>query len=416
MKNQIIKLYKNPLIASSLIMIIGSNFANFLNYIYHLSVGRLLGPVGYGELAGILSLSGLITILPGSLNLVVTKFISSAKNEAELHSLIHWITSFSFVLGGGLAIFVIIASPFLSSFFKFNSSWLLIILAVSFFFSIPASYNRSILQGRLLFKGFVVTVVLENFLRLALGVALIYLGWSTYGAMAGIALASFFGWFSTHYFLKIFSQKKSEKSQIDKKEIFFYTVPILIQSLATTSLYSSDVLVVKHFFDGHTAGIYASLSTLAKIIFFATGPISAVMFPMVAKRKTDQKNFFSIFWWSLLLTTGVSLGVLFIYWIIPGIIVNILYGSLYQEAKQFLFPISLSMGLFAISSLCISFALSINKVKIVILPVLSAIIQITGMIFFHQNLLTIIYVSLLTNVLLCLLTIGFILKLNYEKA
>lgn len=415
MRKKITKIFQNHLFANSLIMIIGSNFANFLNYVYHLLVGRLLGPIGYGELAGILSLIGLLTILPGSFNLVVTKFISSTDDKKELGSLINWVTKFSFLLGGILAFLVFISSAFLTQFFNFTSPWLLIVLAISFLFSIPASYNRSILQGRLLFKSSMITIIAENFFKVLFGVSLIYLGWSTFGAVVGLAIANILGWLVTKKYLKELTKSVTEKIKVNKKEILSYTIPILIYSLATTSLYSSDVLLVKHYFSSQLTGIYASLSTLSKIIFFATGPIGAVMFPMVAKKKALNENYFSIFWWSLFLTCLVCGGVLIIYWLIPGIIVNLLYGSLFEEAKHFLFPISLSMALFAISSLAITFALSINRIKVVILPVLAATLQVNGIVFFHQDLVTVIYISLLTNIFLFISVILYILKLNYEK-
>lgn len=415
MKDYFFKLFKNPLVFNSFLMILGSNFSNFLNYLYHLVIGRLLGPSGYGELAGILSLSGLIAIIPGSLNLVVTKFISSTEDKNELNELIRWIVKLSFILGTILTISVLILSPLLSSFLNFSSYWLLIILALSFIFSIPASYNRSILQGKLSFNSFIITSISENLIRLISGVVLVYIGWSVFGAVFGILLTSIFGWFITKRFLEIKDKKKNLNFNVNKREVFYYTIPILIQSLASTSLYSSDLLLVKHYFDAHIAGIYASLSTLSKIIFFATGPIGAVMFPMASKRKAQNKNYFSVFWFSLLLTSLVCSGVLGLYFLFPNLIVNILYGSLFSEAEKYLFMISLSMALFAISSISISFALSINKLKIVIFPVISAVIQILGIVWYHQSLDQIIYVSVITNIFLCLSTIFYILKINISN-
>jgi O-antigen/teichoic acid export membrane protein len=415
MKDNFFKLLRNQFIASSIIMILGSNFANFLNYIYHLVLGRLLGPIGYGELAGLLSLTGLISIIPGSLSIVITKFISSTEDKKELKSLILWISKFSFLLGGIFSLAIIISSFFVSNFFNFSSFWLVIILSISFIFSIPTSFNRSILQGRLLFKGFVYTVIAENLSKVVISLILIYIGWSIFGAVVGITLSSIFGWLMTSYYLRNLFTDQSEKVKIDKKKIFLYSVPILLQSLSITSLYSTDVLLVNRFFSSYDAGIYASLSTLSKILFFATGPVAGVMFPMVSQRKSTGGNFFVIFWYSIGITTLICLSVLALYWLIPGLIVNSLYGELFIQAKSYLFLISLSMAFYAISALCINFALAISKIRVVAFPIIAAILQIIGISIYHQSILSVIYVSLVINVFLFVTTFMYTLMIRYEK-
>src|SRR5687767_11210649 len=91
MKKKFLELFKNPFLTGSLVMIIGSNFANAINYVYHILMGRLLGPASYGELSAILSLINLLGIVVASISLVTTKFVSAAKSEAEAIAIIYWI-------------------------------------------------------------------------------------------------------------------------------------------------------------------------------------------------------------------------------------------------------------------------------------------------------------------------------------
>ena len=81
---------KHPLFAGSMVMIIGNNFVNFLSFVYTLLMGRLLGPVDYGTFASLLSLVGLVSMIPFSLGMVIIKFISAAKSEDEAKTLINW--------------------------------------------------------------------------------------------------------------------------------------------------------------------------------------------------------------------------------------------------------------------------------------------------------------------------------------
>ena len=72
-------------------MILGSNANNFINYIYHFLMGRILGPSEYGILASLISLIGLVSIIPLSLNLVIVKFISSARDKTEVSHLFFYL-------------------------------------------------------------------------------------------------------------------------------------------------------------------------------------------------------------------------------------------------------------------------------------------------------------------------------------
>src|SRR3972149_7822692 len=86
-----LNLLKHPLFSGSAIMIFGSNLANFVAYLYHLVIGRLLGPAPYGELSAVLSVLGLIFASLNFLGLVIVKFVSSAKKD-ELVSIYSWFT------------------------------------------------------------------------------------------------------------------------------------------------------------------------------------------------------------------------------------------------------------------------------------------------------------------------------------
>ena len=79
MVNKVKGLISHPLFSGSAVMVVGSNLSSFLAYIYHLIIGRLLGPASYGELAAILSLIGLFAASFAFLGLVVIKFVSAAK-------------------------------------------------------------------------------------------------------------------------------------------------------------------------------------------------------------------------------------------------------------------------------------------------------------------------------------------------
>lgn len=407
MKRKIHAIVTNPLFSGSAIMVIGSNGVSFINYLYHLVMGRMLGPVGYGELAAIISLIGLLGIIPGSLNLVVIKHISAAQNEEDSAALISWLKTKIFLASLIFSFLVLLVSPFISSFLHIGVSYL-ILVSTTFLFGTLSMLNRSILQGLLRFKQMVISLLIENVIKLGVSILLVYLGFQVGGAIAGFVIAVILGWYITNRYLRYHSKRINIK--IDFKQIFSFTIPVLVQAIALTSLYSSDLILVKHFFSPHDAGIYASLSTLGKIIFFGSGPISAVMFPLVSRKKARGENYRKIFLYSFFATICLSIGILLIYWLYPSLAIKLLFGSKYLEAQNLLVWFGVFMSLFAMSSLLVNYGLSLGKTFTVILPLIAAILQIILILLFHQTLYLVILVSIFsTSLLLVSLLIYFTL-------
>lgn len=392
-------------------MIIGSNLASALNYLYHLIIGRLLGPAFYGELAALISVIGLLGIVPAAVSLVIVKQISSAKSEVEVNHLISWFKKKMFIVSLIFALIVLISSPFVSSFLHINEVSYLMLVSLSFLFSLQAGFNRSILQGLLKFKEIVTSILAENAAKLLISVSLILAGFAVGGAMTAFVLAAFLGWYLTNYYLKIKDQKDL-LLPTNLKPILMLTIPILVQSISTTSLYSSDVVLVKHFFSSYEAGIYASLSTLGKIIFFGAGPINAVMFPLVSKRNSKGENYKKVLIYSFAATAVFAVGICFVYWLIPNFAINLLFGSSYLESSKLLIWFGIFISLFTLSSLFINFGISLGKNRIVIFPLIFAILQIILISFFHQTIFTVVIISIIVTALL-LLTL--LIYLSFEK-
>lgn len=399
MRKKVQAIIANPLFSGSAIMILGSNSASVLNYLYHFIIGRMLSPGYYGELASLISVMGLLGIIPAALCLVIVKQISSAKDDEETLNLVKWFQTKIFIIAVIIAFFVLIASPFIASFLHINKISYFFLIVLTCLFSIQTAFNRSILQGVLKFKEMVVSLLTENVSKLLISILLIYLGFSVGGAMWAFVLSSLIGFYLTNIFLRIRNICET-KIGPDIRQIIKFTIPVVVYSFSTTSIYSSDLILVKHFFSSHDAGIYASLSTLGKIIFFGTGPIGAVMFPLVSKRSATGKPHQKIFILSFLATLILALIILGIYFLIPEIAIKMLYGSAYLGAASLLVWFGLFISFFTLSSLIINYCLSLGNTRVVFLPLFASIIQIVAIYFFHQTLFTVILVSTLISALL----------------
>lgn len=383
---------KNPFFSSSLIMIIGTNSINGINYIYHLMMGRLLGPSDYGELAAFFSLIGLLSVVPLSFGTVIIKFIAASKTDSEVAGYLKWFIKPVLVLAVFLAVGTAVSSAYLANYLNTPHTLGILIIAVSFLFGLPSYLFRSVLQGLIKFHLVVTSLISETALKLLTALIFIWWGWGVMGAMTGLLLSIIVGCLISYFFLRKYLSIKPS-SAIDKKGVMVFTMPVLIQTIAMTSLMSIDLILVKHFFSSFDAGVYASVATMGKIILFASAPVATVMFPLITKKHALKENFSPIFFLSLVATVLVVGSVILVYYFFPYFAMGMLYGDKYFSGISLLVPYALYTGLLSLVGLYTNLYMSINHNKIMLLPLIAAVFQFVLINLFHNSIQQVVWVS-----------------------
>lgn len=405
-----IDIIKHPLFGGSAVMIFGSNFANFFAYLYHLVLGRMLGPSAYSELAVALAAIGLFSTTFVFFGLVVVKFAASSKKNEKI-LLFKWLMKISKYFGVAGLIILIFLSPFVSSFLKIPLKIALIIPPTLFLFLFSFLF-RSFLQGLLKFGKSVSLIIVDISSRLVFGALFVFLGFSSLGGVLGITTGGILSLLLGYYYLRKYFSEKKAKEFSKGRQVLNYSTPIVIASIANNSFISSDVMLAKHYFDPHLAGIYASLSILGKIIFYGTAPIASVMFPIISKKYSQGQKYQKVLFLSTLMTALLAGFILIIYYLAPEIMIKILFGNKFLEASSYLVWFGIFMTFYTLANLFVSFYLSIENTKIVILPLFFALVQIVGILVFHETILSVIHVSTLASALLFL---SLIIYFWYEK-
>jgi len=399
------KILKHPLMSGGLIMVGGSMGVNAINYLYHLLMGRLLGPVDYGVLASLYSIIYLLGIVPISASVAIVKFISAARDKKEVYSIYLSLKKLVFYIAAVVSIVLLVSSPVIAKFLNIANFWLVSLLAVVNFFILVVLVNQATAQGLLKFSGSVIPNLISSVVKTLVGIILVILGFSVFGAVVGVVLASALAYFYSVWFI-VRHLKKEVVEPYRLNAFLRYSFPVLVQAFAFTSLFTVDVILVKHFLSPFEAGIYAALSTLGKIIFFAASPISATMFPIVSGRKSRGEAYQKVFFASLLITLLMSAGIVVFYWLFPNIAIGVLYGKAYLSAKPELVWMGVFILFYSLSYLLVNFSLSLGKTRVVYFPLVVALAQIPAIWFFHESLLQVIQISLtLTTTLFFVLMI-----------
>ncbi len=379
----------------------GAMAANVSAYLYHLIVGRILGPVAYGELAALLALFFILNVPSSVLQTISVKFFSSlrARNEhGQIRTLFVKTTFVTLALEG---IFLVLLMPFfriISEFLQIKDSSYLFYLYLTVSVYMVSIVPMSVLQAYQKFPEVAVFTNIGMFIRLVL---------SVFAAQFGVGLTlianlisnclSYIGYF---FPLKFIFRYTASPLLLSKKAVAKYSIPAFVATLCITLLYSIDVVLVKHFFDPHQAGIYSSLSVLGKVIFFASNAVGFVVFPMIAERRELKKKIDGLVIVALSFVGGVSGVLTILYFIFPSFVVRILFGNAFDEAIPFLGFFGIFLSFFSLSSILSNIYLAIGNTKFSFFMLLASVTQILGIFIFHETLLQVIMInSVITGVL-----------------
>jgi len=241
------------------------------------------------------------------------------------------------------------------------------------------------LQGTKRFKELGISFVANVFFKLVVGVFLVVIGLKVYGAILGFIIGIIISFLIIFPFLKdiLKTEKSTEKIEIFSKSSYPAFMGIIILVL----LYSLDVVFAKAFFISETAGEYAVISLLGKIILFLSISIGSVMLPINSERFINGGKTKSVFNKTIFLVSIICGISLFLFIFFPEFVVKTLFGIQYLAGSKILLYVGLSFSFISFLNIFILDAISRNnfKFKNAMFLLLGLIIQIILLSLFHQT-------------------------------
>lgn len=394
------KIKTDQLVRGSLIVFLGSTLTSAINYFYHMVLGRMLGPSDYGVFSSLLSLTYVYGIPVSVLNLVSLKYISSLRQSGgagQAAGFFRWFGKIILWFSFFLLIFSLAISPLVTNFLRLSSVFLVILANLITVIGVYGGLCFTMIQGSLRFGLYSVASFFSTVLKIIMAVIFVYFGWRVFGVLASLLLTTFFTLLLVYYFVskKIdLPKEKVKEVRIPFLEIIKYAFPVLFSSLALTSFYTTDILLVKNLFSENEAGLYASLAVLGKIVFFASSSIGMVMFPLVAGKRAKGENYRRVYLNSFLLVFFVSFGITTVYFLIPKLMVNLLFGSQYLAIAPLMGLFAVFMSFYALVYLTVNFFLAASRTVMIVLPLIGAVLQILLIFSFHTSLRQVVLINI----------------------
>lgn len=346
-KEKVLKLVNNPFIQGSMLYTGASFLTSILNYFFNISVGRILGPVGYGEITALFSYIVILSV-PISVitTIIIQKIGDREKDNATYTSALE--TWFLKKMSDKWYLFVLplLLIPFIPRITNLTPivGYSLIPLVLLAFI---AGFYDGALQGLHMFMAFSVIGILVVVIKL-LGVVI------TFGSFSTIDIIIFFLILSGIAKLAIskiaFNQKKQNSDQTPNKKIMhllsdkqlWYTT---LSLLSVNILNNGDVIFAKKFLSAYDAGIYSSWSLFAKIFFYAVGPILSVSFIFFTNKKEQTKHKKVLYISIVGLIISSIIGYI-IYTYFSSLVIGLFFGNRFNKVIPYLSSASIFGALY----------------------------------------------------------------------
>ncbi|MFQ5401705.1 MAG: oligosaccharide flippase family protein [Anaerolineae bacterium] len=374
-----------------LLLVTAVTFAYGLDYLFNLASGRLLEPAEFGILIALSGVGQVLVVASRVIQTVVTRYVSrfQAADEEAGRTVSFFRAMFRAAwFWGALATATAVLLSFpLARFLRIEAMGPVLALAVTTLLMVVRPVVGGALQGVQRFGALGAVQVIQAALRLALGVALMWLGWGALGAMASLPAASLaallFGWLVLQRALFAVTPRPH---QVSLPEMFRYSTVTAAGLISFALLINMDAILVRHYFDPVTAGHYSAAVTLGKVIQFFPVAVIMVLFPKAARRHAGKRDTGQVLLPAMLAVAVFCGAIALVYLLFGGAIVRLTLGSAYRVDGRLLGWVGGAMLTLSLANIWLNFFLSTERPRFVALILAGIVVQWGLMARFHQAL------------------------------
>lgn len=402
---------KDEFLKQSTLMFLATMVGSGCSYLYQVYVGRALGPEGYAVFGSLFAIFYLVSVFAGAVQAGGARFISkfSADDESDcIGAFIYGLMKKAVAMGAiGFAAFYVI-SPSIASFLKIESVFEVMVLGTIIIFSLLLPATQGALQGLQRFDYLAAANVLVFGGKLMFGVILINLGFGVSGALGAVTMAMIVTiFFSLNPLRPYLKQGRNGGHRYDFKELYVYSVPTILVMFCLAAPSNLDVILAKHFFDGHDAGLYTAASVLGKIVLFASGAICIVMFPKASKMSVLGQNSRGLLNKGLMCTGLISGSFATLFVLFPELVGSI-FGSTYLEATPLITVYAIMMFLFSLIWVIAQYCLATHNLNYAYILFAFTFAEMSLIFLVHDTIMQMIELLVVANLLLLLISYGYV--------
>jgi O-antigen/teichoic acid export membrane protein len=364
-----------------------------LNYAFHPVVSRLLSLRDFGDVQALFSLSTQLTTILGAFTLATVHASVNYHEPGEAEAVVRALRRSALAIVTVFIAVLVLGAEHFSAALQFTSPSLFFALACFLITTVLYSIQTGKLQGSGRFFQLSLAQSLVAGGRIVFASGLILLGWRAFGAMIGIVLAQVM---ALGYVLFMAQRAKTAvpvaSFTLSRKRFvreLGYVVLVGVSMAYITALYTVDVLIVKRLFPPDIAGLYAGISTVAKIIIFSTSPFAAVLLSSI-KRQDEPAVRRRVFLKSLALIGAVGGGAMLVFAVIPSFVIKTLIGTKYVSQAPLLPWLALAYVGVAVANVSFYLGLALKRRRLLFLVLVGSVVLLVSTALSHETLLDVV--------------------------
>jgi O-antigen/teichoic acid export membrane protein len=383
------RLARTDLVRYGAVVFAAQTAVNVFSFIFHVVVSRRVGVVLYGELNALLAGFAILSVPATILTTVVVKYAAEFRALDDAPRLRALVLRIGFGLGGIALLLVplgVLAAPVVGGYLHVAAAGVVVLGVVMLALNLVLPVLRGVLQGVEHFTAYAISAALEAVVKVALALAFTALGWGVAGALgawalgSAVSLAYTFGVLYARY-----GGQPHSSLRIDYARLGRTSAKVALATLLIAAMGFGDVVIVKHYFDPQTAGLYGAAALSGKMLFWLVAFVPAVVLPRAAGLAGRGERASSILvpaFGAIALLAG---GGLLAYAFFPATIVTTLAGGAFVSAAPLVFPYGVAATLLAMLNTIVFFKVGLHRFDFLVPLTLVVLAELVAVILRHAT-------------------------------
>jgi O-antigen/teichoic acid export membrane protein len=383
------------LIRHSLLLLLAMQVGGACTALFLLVMGRALSPEQYGVLASMIGLIFVAAIPMDAIRAAFAHFVarlSSAGQAGDARALVRsWMAGIT-RLSLPLAVVAILFSGPLARFFLLEGRAPIVVVLLILSVSPYVPVLTGSLQGLQAFGWMAVHQHSWTAFRFLIGGALVLwvsplAVWGLVGHLLAAFVSIGFGFIGL--------SRSASRAPVSGRPLPVLR-PYFLRSLVVLAgfgvLMNADIILVKHFFPPHDAGLFARAATIGRAVIFLPLPIALAMFPKVASRGPVSAESRRLLFKALRLAGGIVLGGNLLCTAFPQVPLWILFGDRLPDAgmTRLVRAILWAISPLSLAYLMMSFDLARHRFRRALVTVPCAAAYVGAVWCWHASLLQVV--------------------------
>lgn len=394
------RLRSSAIVKQSLLVFSAGMVLNVCGFIAHAVASRQLGVAAYGGLYALIN-AALIAALPAAF--VAPVVVQLAAEFRALHDDGH-LRGLTDSIAGGFAklglvyLFVATLGAFPFARFLHVPVWSVPFVGLLAGVALFVNALRAIAQGTQDFLGYGLSNAAEGIAKVVGIVALISVGLRLGGGIIGFFLGPLCALIYLGLRLKRrYSVCQPHSVRYDWRRILNAGAGAAAATIAIALMGSADVVLVKHYFPPHAAGLYAAASLGGKMLLYLVGFVPTVLLPQAADRHARGARTREVLVGSLTMLAVVGLCGIGIFYFFGLDVLHALVGRAFDAASPLLVKYGVAMVLLALTNSLTFYGIATHRLAFTVPLFLCTLGTLIAIVAIHPTLAIVVEIMVIGN-------------------